>query len=124
MTARTTSLLTSIVAASFLTIIIPSVVLAQNARVVTACASDLTRWCGATQERRACVKLHFREFSLPCQLEAVKYGAIKKACGLDVKKNCAGISPGAGRVEACIKDHFADLSEECKATISQAVGKS
>jgi hypothetical protein len=53
----------------------------------------------------------------------VKYAAIKKVCGRDIKKNCAGILPGGGRIEVCIKDHFADMSEKCKVTISQAADK-
>jgi hypothetical protein len=34
------------------------------------------------------------------------------------------IKPGRGRIEACLKDHFADVSDQCKETISQAAGKS
>jgi hypothetical protein len=47
-----------------------------------------------------------------------------KACKADVKKNCADIRPGGGRIETCLKDHFADVSDACKETISQAAGKS
>jgi Cysteine rich repeat len=65
----------------------------------------------------------FQRVSLPCQLALVKQAAIRKACKGDVKKNCADIVPGSGRIEACMKDHFADMSEECKETISQAAGK-
>jgi hypothetical protein len=54
----------------------------------------------------------------------VKYAAVTRACKADAKKNCADILPGGGRIEACIKDHFADMSEACKETISQAAGKS
>jgi hypothetical protein len=115
------------VAVSFFTIIaMPSVALAQHARgVVAACVSDVRVWCGVlTQvERQACIKTRFREFSLPCQLAAVKYAALKKACGRDVKKVCAGILPGGGRIEVCIRERFADMSEGCKETISQAAGK-
>jgi hypothetical protein len=42
--------------------------------------------------------------------------------GEDVKKSCAGIKPGGGRIETCIKDHFADMSDACKEMISQAAG--
>ena len=38
------------------------------------------------------------------------------------QKNCAGITPGGGRIETCMKDHFADMSDACKAIISQAGG--
>ena len=127
MTARTTFLLTTIVAVSFLTIAaIPSVVLAQQA-AIAACAPDIqTRCAGATGEsRRACIKMQFKDFSLPCQLALVKARAVSKACRADVKKNCAGITPGGGRIESCMKDRFADMSDACKEVISQAgAGKS
>ena len=119
---------TTIVAVSFLTIsAIPSVVLGQKdlvGVVLKACAPDLRQCAGSGEVRRACIKVHYKEFSLPCQLALVKQAAIRKACTGDVKRNCADIVPGGGRIEACMKDHFADLSEECKETISQAAGKS
>ncbi len=71
---------------------------------------------------RAYIKTRFKDFSLPCQLAVVKAKAVGKACRADVKKNCAGIKPGGGRIETCIKDRFADLSDACKEAISQAGG--
>jgi hypothetical protein len=128
MCAGPTVRFTTVVAASLLTIsAIPSVVLAQKdlvGVVFKACASDLRQCPGTGEVRRACVKVHFKEFSLPCQLALVKAAAIRKACKGDVKKNCADVAPGSGRIEACMKDHFADVSEGCKETISQAAGKS
>ena len=118
--------LTTIVALSFLTIAaIPSVVFAQTS-IVAACVPDLRSQCaGAEGEtRRACIKARFKEFSLSCQLALVKLAAIKKACKGEVKRICADIVPGGGRIEACMKEHFADMSEGCKKTISQAAGKS
>jgi hypothetical protein len=110
----------------FLTIAaIPSVVLAQQ-DMVAACAPDVKAQCARTsgEGRIACVKTRFKDFSLRCQLALVKRAAIKKACKADVEKNCANIEPGGGRIEACLKDHFADVSDGCKETISQAAGKS
>ena len=122
MTAGATFRLTTIVAVSFLTIAaIPSVVRAQKGNV---CATDLKQCAGSDEQHRACIKVHFKEFSLPCQLALVKLVAIRKACEGDVRKICADIVPGRGRIEACMKDHFADVSEGCKETISQAAGKS
>ena len=127
MTVRTNFLLTSIVAVSFFTIAaIPSAVLAQEA-IVPACAPDLAARCAGYQGlegRIACVKTRFKDFSLRCQLALVKGAAVRKACKADLKKNCAGIRPGGGRIETCLKDHFADVSDACKETISQAAGKS
>ena len=44
---------------------------------------------------------------------AVAQGAAK-ACVADVKKNCAGVEPGEGRIADCIKKHVGDLSAPCQ----------
>ena len=127
MTAGANFRLTAMLAAFFLTITaVPPVVLAQTSAALKTCIPDIKSQCGGAEGelRRNCIKSRFKEFSLPCQLALVKLAAFKKACQPDVKKNCPDIVPGGGRVEACIKDHFADMSEECKETISQAAGKS
>jgi hypothetical protein len=35
-------------------------------------------------------------------------------CGSDIKKLCAGIQPGKGRIKACIRSHLTDLSPTCE----------
>jgi Cysteine rich repeat len=47
------------------------------------------------------------------QSSAVAQGAAK-ACVVDVKKNCAGVEPGEGRIADCIKKHVGDLSAPCQ----------
>ena len=125
MTVRTTVLLATIVPVSFLMITATSfAVLAQSH--IKACAADVKARCKGTlpgEGRIACIKIHFNEFSLPCQLALVKQRAVRKACKADYEKICANIEAGGGRIEACMKDHFADLSDKCKETISQAGGK-
>ena len=37
-----------------------------------------------------------------------------KPCVGDIKKLCADVKPGEGRIKACIKSHLADLSETCQ----------
>ena len=37
-----------------------------------------------------------------------------KPCANDIKKQCAGIQPGEGRIKACIKSHLKDLSPTCQ----------
>ena len=46
--------------------------------------------------------------------------AAMKACAGDVKSLCAGIQPGDGRVKACIKSHFSDVSAPCQAVLMKA----
>jgi hypothetical protein len=126
MTARTTFLLTTIMAVSFLTIAAKSSVVLAQQGTIAPCRSDVDAHCAGTrgESRAACIKLRFKDFSLACQLALVKARAVRKACKADVKKNCADIKPGGGRIETCLKDHFADLNDPCKETISQAAGKS
>ena len=51
--------------------------------------------------------------------------AVVKACGADIKAQCAGVQPGKGRIRACVKEHFKDLSEPCQTVLlkAAAVGK-
>jgi Cysteine rich repeat len=53
-------------------------------------------------------------FSLRCQLALVKARAVRNACRADIKKNCADIKPGGDRIEACLKNHFADVSDRAE----------
>lgn len=46
--------------------------------------------------------------------------AAMKACAADVKSQCAGIQPGDGRIKACIKSHFNDVSAPCQAVLVKA----
>jgi Golgi apparatus protein 1 len=39
---------------------------------------------------------------------------LKEACKADVEKFCADKEAGAGRIHRCLRDHAADLSDECK----------
>jgi hypothetical protein len=43
-----------------------------------------------------------------------------RACLADVKKNCANVDPGEGRIAGCIKDHVKDLSAPCQNLLSRA----
>jgi len=127
MTGKNIFLFTTIVPSIFLTIAATSTAALAQQRIIAACASDVKAHCAGFKPgegRRACVKTRYKEFSLGCQLALVKQAAIRKSCKADVQKNCANIEPGAGRIEACMKDHFAEMSDGCKETISQAAGKS
>jgi len=50
---------------------------------------------------------------------------LAKECAADVKAQCSGVQPGQGRIRACIKSHFNELSEPCQAVLvkAAAVGK-
>ena len=40
-----------------------------------------------------------------------------KPCADDIKTLCAGIQPGEGRVNACIKSHLTELSKACEESV-------
>jgi hypothetical protein len=46
--------------------------------------------------------------------------AQSRVCASDIKKACADIEPGNGRVAACLKEHLKDLSDECKTRLAGA----
>jgi hypothetical protein len=46
--------------------------------------------------------------------------AAMKACAGDAKTLCAGTQLGDGRVKACIKLHFSDVSAPCQAFLIKA----
>ena len=43
-----------------------------------------------------------------------------KACVADVKKLCADVEPGEGRVAGCFKQHLNELSEPCQSLVAEA----
>ena len=45
---------------------------------------------------------------------------VRQACKADVQKTCASVEPGGGRIQACMKDHFAEYSEACQHAIIAA----
>lgn len=56
---------------------------------------------------------------------ALAQSGVARACAADVKAQCAGVQPGEGRIKACIKSHFTDLSQPCQAVLlkAAAIGK-
>jgi hypothetical protein len=44
-------------------------------------------------------------------------GAARQACGADIKQMCAEVKPGDGRLKACVKEHFGELSASCQTAL-------
>jgi hypothetical protein len=44
-------------------------------------------------------------------------GASRQACGADIKQLCPEIKPGEGRLKACFKEHFGQLSAPCQTAL-------
>jgi hypothetical protein len=51
--------------------------------------------------------------------------AVPKECAADVKAQCGGVQPGAGRIRACIDSHLKDLTPTCQTILvrAAAIGK-
>ncbi|MCB1487452.1 MAG: hypothetical protein KDJ88_08345 [Bauldia sp.] len=55
------------------------------------------------------------------QAETIGYGeairTLTSACGADLQRNCSGVKPGGGAIQACMAKHKANVSENCIATV-------
>lgn len=55
---------------------------------------------------------------------AAERGKVTEACKSDIKKLCADVKPGGGRIAACLKDKKDQMSDECKSDLAkQAAAK-
>ncbi len=87
------------------------------------CRADVEKFCKDIKPGggriMACLKSHEAELSEPCKehmaMAREKMKEFHAACKADSKKFCSGITPGKGRIAACLKSHEAELSEPCKA---------
>ena len=91
--------------------------------VEVKCEAETQRICPnslAEDERQQCVARRITQLPSPCQQivrqrivrwkEAEGY---KLACMDDVKRVCARVEPGEGRILSCLQEHEQDLSENC-----------
>jgi hypothetical protein len=44
-------------------------------------------------------------------------GAARQACAADITQLCAEVKPGDGRLKACVKEHFSQLSASCQTAL-------
>jgi Cysteine rich repeat len=73
------------------------------------------------ERRTACVKLVGLGVLFVLLLAAAEataqQGAARQACAADIKQLCAEIKPGDGRLKACVKEHFGQLSTSCQTAL-------
>ena len=43
--------------------------------------------------------------------------AARQACAADIKQLCPEVKPGEGRLKACVKEHFGQLSASCQTAL-------
>ncbi len=55
--------------------------------------------------------------SAQAQTLAQRDSAIYKACGSDMRQHCSRVSPGGGRVLACLQQHESGLSATCQSEL-------
>ncbi len=46
---------------------------------------------------------------------------LRKTCAVDLDSLCAGVTPGEGRVRACLMAHMANMSTTCSAKLSREI---
>lgn len=91
------------------------------------CAEDAKKICGAEKGEhhgvKKCLKEHQSELSSTCKahVEQMKQEGheLKAACKSDHEKFCKDVSRGGGRVLKCLKQHEAELSEDCKREMAE-----
>jgi hypothetical protein len=87
------------------------------------CADDAQRLCSGVKPGQgrvmACLKQHEAQLSDDCKEKRADFKEevheAAQACKPDAEKFCKDVHPGGGRIIACLKQHAADLSPECKA---------
>ncbi len=52
--------------------------------------------------------------------DAAAMAVLRDGCAADAQKLCAGVKAGGGRILACLKEHKAELSDQCKQAAAQA----
>lgn len=92
-----------------------------------ACKEDLKKFCADVKSGGGrlvqCLKEHEKDLSPACQeaRKAARERAKQKrdACADDVKKFCADVQSGGGRIHACLKKNREQLTEGCRATFQK-----
>ena len=90
-----------------------------------SCKVELKRLCADVQpgggRLKRCYQERENQLPLPCQQQVEEQAALKRAaqqrvtvqCAADVRKLCALVKPGEGRIQQCLEDHNQDLSHDC-----------
>ena len=63
---------------------------------------------------------NFQTLAEPCKAALVRTAPVRDACKADIRQQCPGIKPGAGRLLLCVKAHYAALSPFCREAIGHA----
>lgn len=95
------------------------------------CLGDVKKFCPdaqpGTKEARECLSKHVAELAPACKARIEgggpgggraggggNIGAMLHNCKSELEKHCKEVSPGGGRLLACLKEHDGDLSPSCR----------
>jgi hypothetical protein len=89
------------------------------------CTSDVKEFCSNITPGKGrvlfCLKSHDDKISQTCkdQIHEImkEWKEFHQACKADLQSFCKTVQPGEGRMMACLKQHQAELSTECKALL-------
>jgi len=95
------------------------------------CKADAEKLCKGMEpgggKIAACLKEHSSELSPACKDNIAKakekVKELKEACEGDAKKLCKDVKQGGGRIMQCLKQHEAELTPACKASMEKPKGK-
>ena len=90
-----------------------------------SCKVELKRLCADVQpgggRLKRCYQERENQLPLPCQQQVEEQAALTRVaqqrvtvqCAADVRKLCALVKPGEGRIQQCLEYHYQDLSHDC-----------
>ena len=95
--------------------------------VLRPCQGDVQNFCADVKPGQGrmskCLKEHEANLSQACKSHLKTMFAhmqeAREACSEDAKKLCKDMSPGHGRIVACLKQHESELSDACKEEMKQ-----
>lgn len=95
------------------------------------CREDVQRLCAdiTPGDGRivACLKSKEDKLSPACKARfdegKKRLEQARQACAGDVQKFCKDVQAGQGRLLTCLKNNYEGLSQECKNTFSEAMGR-
>src|SRR5690349_24359880 len=88
------------------------------------CTADELRLCVGVQGRdslRTCFREHIHELSDACLLALATLNSVDKTCRQRLRQECAGVEPGQGLLETCLRSAAAKLDDYCKGALSRAI---
>ncbi|WP_137044488.1 cysteine rich repeat-containing protein [Pseudolabrys sp. FHR47] len=68
----------------------------------------------------AALTIAFAALVPPAAAQSMPPEALRQACGGDVRKLCAGVKPGEGRIVQCLAAKPDQVSPACKSALQQA----